>query len=441
MDTSQRAAIIAKDKTYVWHPYTPMSAYRQDDPLVIVGARGARLFEADGRSIIDGNSSWWTSLLGHNHPRLLAALSKQASQFCHVSLAGITHEPAAEFAEAFVGMCPAGLNHVFFSDNGSTAVEAALKMAIQFWVQQPAPRPQKQRFLSLSSAFHGETLGATALCDVGAFRAPFAAAHWAVEHLPSPADELERAISSLQLALETQSDFIAALVIEPLIQGAGGMKIYDPRYLTEARRLTRQYDVLLIVDEVFTGYGRTGRFWACDHAGISPDILCSAKGLSGGVLPFAATVANDRVFDSFLGDRSRAFLYGHTYCGNPLGAAVATEVLGIYRDEDIIAGIDERAALIRTCFEQMSQLDGVYGARSLGMCAALDLGRGGNYLSDSGWRVREHALRRGAYLRPLGNVVYVAPPLNISLSDLCELLAIVQASVQATLEERELPLR
>jgi adenosylmethionine-8-amino-7-oxononanoate aminotransferase len=321
------------------------------------------------------------------------------------------------------------------SDNGSTAVEAALKMALQFWRQQPQKFPQKQEFLALTSAFHGETWGATALGDVGAFQVPLADVSRAATHLTSPADDLGRALSELEQQLRTRADQIAALVIEPLLQGAGGMKMYDPSYLREARWLTAKHDVLLIVDEVFTGYGRTGRFWACDHAEISPDILCSAKGLSGGVLPFAATATTDRVFESFLGERSRAFMYGHTFCGNPLGAAVACEVLRIYQDEQVLEGIAERAQLISKSVERLSARPHVHKARSLGMCGAVNLGQGGDYLSDVGWRVYQQALSRGAYLRPLGNVVYVAPPLNIPLPDLQELLSIFESSVVEVLDE------
>ncbi|HXS16460.1 MAG TPA: aminotransferase class III-fold pyridoxal phosphate-dependent enzyme, partial [Polyangiaceae bacterium] len=355
MDPTQRAQLIARDKNNVWHPYTQMSLYQKGaDPLLIVSANGARLREADGRSILDGNSSWWTSLLGHNHPRLVEALTHQARQLCHTSLGGVTHQPAIEFAESFAAVCPPGLGHIFFSDNGSTAVEAAPKMAIQFWHQQPQQKPHKHEFLALRSAFHGETMGATALCDVGAFQAPFAAARRPATRVTSPADDLGRALDELEKQLRTRADHIAALIVEPLIQGAGGMKMYEPSYLLEARRLTEKYDVLLIVDEVFTGYGRTGRFWACDHAGISPDILCAAKGLSGGVLPFAATATSDRVFESFLGDRSRAFMYGHTFCGNPLGAAVGREVLKIYEDEHILEGTQERSRLIAASVERLA---------------------------------------------------------------------------------------
>lgn len=437
MDPQQRAALILRDKDKVWHPYTQMSSYRQGaDPLLIVSAQGARLHEADGRTIIDGNSSWWTSLLGHNHPRLVATLAQQASRLCHVALGGMTHEPAVEFAEAFAAVCPPGLSHVFFSDNGSTAVEAALKMATQFWQQQSQNFPQKHEFLALKSAFHGETLGATALGDVGAFQVPLAGARRATTHLTSPADDWERSLHELEQQLRTRADHIAALVIEPLIQGAGGMKMYEPSYLKEARLLTSHHDVLLIVDEVFTGYGRTGQFWACDHAAITPDILCSAKGLSGGILPFAATVTTDRVFEAFLGERSRAFMYGHTFCGNPLGAAVAREVLRVYQDEQILLGTVERAQLISASIARLAERPHVHNARSLGMCGAVNLGQGGDYLSDVGWRVYQKALSRGAYLRPLGDVVYVAPPLNIPISDLHELLSVFESSVAEVLDEQ-----
>jgi adenosylmethionine---8-amino-7-oxononanoate aminotransferase len=413
-----------------------MSDYRaRGEPLVVERAQGAKLFEADGRTIIDGNASWWTSLLGHNHPRLVAALSKQADLLCHTSLAGVTHAPAVEFAEALLRVCPPGLKHAFFSDNGSTAVESAIKMAVQFWFQQSTPSSAKTHFLALRSAFHGETLGATALCDVEAFRAPFGSLTMPVTHLPTPADGLDAAVSALEHELRLHASRTAALVIEPLIQGAGGMKMYSSEYLRQARRLTQEHDVLLIVDEVFTGYGRTGRFWACDHAQVTPDILCSAKGLSGGVLPFAATIVSEQIFEAFLGERSRAFLYGHTYCGNPLGAAVACEVLRVYEDEDVLGGIAPRAQLIQDSFARLAAVSGVHKVRTLGMCGALELATSGDYFSDRGWRVYDRALTEGAYLRPLGNVVYVAPALNIELGDLTKLLTVLESSVRAVLEE------
>jgi len=429
----ERADLVRRDKNVVWHPYTQMEHYRTEvEPLVIERASGSRLFDADGRSIIDGNASWWTSLLGHNHPRLVSALTRQAASLCHTSLAGITHQPAVEFSEALIKVSPNGLSHAFFSDNGSTAVEAALKMAIQYFYQS-ASGPRR-KFLALSHAFHGETLGVTALGGVDEFRAPFAPLVMPCEHLPSPADGLEKALGALSRALEEEASDICALVIEPLIQGAGGMRMYDPEYLRQARKLTREHNVLLVVDEVFTGYGRTGKFWACDHAEIAPDILCTAKGLSGGVLPFAATLATNQVFEAFLGASSRAFLYGHTYCGNPLGAAVAREVLKIYSDEHVVEGIAQRSRLIEETFQRLSTLEGVLDARSLGMCGALDLAGTRGYLERGGWKVYERALKRGAYVRPLGNVVYVTPALNIPISDLEELLFVLEQSVREVVE-------
>lgn len=432
MSAPSRDELIALDKKYVWHPYTPMEAYlREGRPLVIERAQGARLFDVDGRSFIDGNASWWTSLLGHNHPRLVAALTTQAHKLCHTALAGMTHQPAVEFAERLVARAPAGLEHVFFSDNGSTAVEASIKLAIQYWYQRG--RSEKTHFLSLEHAFHGDTLGVTALGGVEAFRKPFSALTMPTTHLPSPADDLDRAVTALRRELENGAARTCALVLEPLIQGAGGMRIYSPEYLKEARALTQRYDVLLIVDEVFTGYGRTGRFWAVDHAGISPDILATAKGLSGGLLPFAATLVSERVFEGFLGDSSRAFYYGHTYCGNPLGAAVAREVLAVYDEEDVLGQAAKSAAILAASFDRIGKLAGVSGARHLGMCGAATLSNDPSYLGKLGRRVCEAALERGAYMRPLGNVVYLTPPLNTPESDLHELCRILEESVSEVL--------
>jgi len=436
MTPAERADLVLRDKRYVWHPYTPMEAYEKDGrPLVIQRARGVRLEDADGRSLIDGNSSWWTSLLGHNHPRLVRALSEQASEFCHVALGGITHAPAVDLAEALCARAPAGLSHVFYSDNGSTAVEAAIKLCVQYFHQNGAPK--KAHCLALEHAFHGETLGVTALGDVAAFSAPFRKFGTFVQHLPSPADGAQAAIDALERVLRDRGDTIAALVLEPLVQGAGGMRFYGPEYLRAARELTLEHDVLLVLDEVFTGFGRTGTFWAADAAGISPDVLCLAKGLSGGILPFAATLTTDRVYAGFLGDAARAFHYGHTYCGNPLGARVALEVLRVYGDEQVIERAAAKAARLAAAFARFGEMRGVSRARSRGMCAALELesAGGGGYLDRAGWRVYDLALERGAYVRPLGNVIYLAPALNIPDADLDELLAILAESLEVVLTE------
>lgn len=437
--TRSRQEIIAGDQRHVWHPYTPMSDYlAAGDPLVVARAAGSRLYDHDGRSYLDANSAWWTSLLGHNHPRLVRALKEQADSMCHVAFGGITHEPAVVLAERLVAAAPPGMSRVFYSDNGSTAVEVAVKMALQFHAQNGAP--ERTRLLSLEHAFHGETWAVASLGGVAAFRAGVEFSGPEVRQLPSPAKGEARALEALEHELGEDGARVAALVVEPLVQGAGGMLMYGPEFLRRARALTEAAGALFIVDEVFTGFGRTGRFWAVDHAGVSPDILCTAKGLSGGVLPFAATLTTERVFGGFLGDRARALYYGHTYTGNPLGARVAAETLAVYEDEAVLAGVPERAARIAESFARLGRLDGAHSARSLGMCAALELGgdpSSAGYLADSGWRVSRAARKRGAYLRPLGSVVYVAPPLNIPLADLDELLGIVEESLTVVLAGKE----
>jgi adenosylmethionine-8-amino-7-oxononanoate aminotransferase len=427
-----RARILELDRRHVWHPYTQMDHYVSTvEPLVISRAEGALLYDANGRSYIDGNASWWTALLGHGHPRLTEALIRQATRLSHTSLAGITHENAAFLAEELVRVAPPGLTRVFYSDDGSTAVEVAIKLALQYWAQNG--RPERTRFVALDGAFHGETLGVTALGGVEVFRRPFADVIMECVHVPPASDGHQLAFDALARVIEKGADEIAAVVLEPIVQGAAGMRMYDPQYLRLARELTARCDTLLVFDEVFTGYGRTGPMWAAEHADVSPDVMCTAKGFSGGMLPMAATLTTERLFQGFLGDRSRAFLYGHTFCGNPLGAAVARAVLETYREERILEHARPKAERISAAFNAMQHLAGVTATRSRGMVGALDLEGGDGYLANEGWRVYDEALARGAYLRPLGNVVYVAPPLNIDDQTLQELLEIVADSVRATM--------
>ncbi|MBN2196566.1 MAG: adenosylmethionine--8-amino-7-oxononanoate transaminase [Polyangiaceae bacterium] len=428
---SRRQRVVELDARHVWHPYTPMDRYLGEGrPLVIDSASGSRLRDLDGRTYLDGNASWWTALLGHQHPRLVAALVDQARRLCHVPLADITHENAALLATELVAVAPPGLSRVFFSDDGSTAVEVALKLALQYWSQNG--QPHRRRFVALDGAFHGETLGVTAIGGVEAFRRPFASAVVEAIHVPPPDESgYERAFDAIARCLEEEGEGIAAVVLEPVVQGAGGMRVYDPKYLRDVRALTRDAGVLLVLDEVFTGYGRTGPMWACDHAGIAPDMLCVAKGFSGGLLPMAATLVSEALFEGFRGAPERAFLYGHTFCGNPLGARVALEVLHVYRDEQILAGVAQRADRIAAAFGSLAGVPGVARVRSLGMVGALDLPGPGGYFGSLGRRVYTEALSRGAILRPLGNTVYVTPALNIEVDDLDALLEILSVSVAA----------
>ncbi|MFO0572002.1 MAG: adenosylmethionine--8-amino-7-oxononanoate transaminase [Polyangiaceae bacterium] len=397
--SNDRARIVELDKRHVWHPYTPMQEWiERTEPLVIVRADGSRLFEADGRSFLDGNSSWWTAALGHGHPRLNAALRRQAETLGHVPLAGIAHESAALLAQELVAVAPAGLSRVFFSDDGSTAVEVAMKLALQLWHQNG--RPARRRFIALEGAFHGETLGATALGGVELFRRPFAECVLDCIHVPWGDGGFERAFDTLEQAVEAAPDEIAAVVLEPVVQGAAGMRSYDPELLRRARAVTRRHDILLILDEVFTGYGRTGPMWASEHAGVVPDVMCVAKAFSGGLLPMAATLVSEPVFSKFLGDPTRAFLYGHTFAGNPLGAAVAREVLAIYRDERILELARPKHARIARAFAELSAIPGVATTRALGMIGALELEEVTPAISPAPAGVYDAALERGAYLRP-----------------------------------------
>jgi adenosylmethionine-8-amino-7-oxononanoate aminotransferase len=426
----KREAVVALDRARVWHPYTAMDEFATKDPLVVTAARGARLYDADGRSYLDGNSSWYVATLGHAHPRLVARVQRQVEELAHCAMAGIAHEPGARLADALCKLAPPGLTRAFFTDDGSTAIEVAVKIAVQFWQQSGAPK--KTRFVALDGGFHGDSVGAASLGGVDVFRRPFGAILFDCVHVPFPdPDALGRAFYALARLVRDEGDTIAAVVVEPMVQGSAGMRVYDASYLRELRALTSRHDVLLIVDEVFAGYGRTGPMWASNHAELHPDLMCLGKAMSP-FLPMGATLATDRVQDAFRGAKDRALMYGHTLCGNPLGAALALEVLDVYRDEDVLARTVPKAARIRATFERLATRKGVVRPRSIGMIGAVDLegaGGHGGYLGSLGWRVYDEARQRGAYLRPLGDTIYVTPPLTIPDDDLETLLAIVEESV------------
>jgi len=426
----QRNVIIERDRAHVWHPYTPMKQYIEStEPLVLESARGSRVRDVDGREYIDANASWYCSVLGHQHPRLVEALTEQARTMCHVAFGGITHEPGAALAAELCAIAPAGLSKVFYSDDGSTAVEVSLKLALQYWAQNG--RPSRTRFLALDGAYHGDTMAASMVSGIELFKRSFGGVLIDCLRVPPGKQGHAQTFEVLANLVRDHADELAAVIVEPIVQAVAGKRIYAPEFLRELREVTRRHDVFLITDEVFTGYGRTGPFWASEHAAVAPDLLCTAKGFTGGMLPMAATLATDRIFEGFLGEPERMFFYGHTFCGNPLGAAVAREVLRVYRDEQVLEHAAKKAARIARAFESFAALPGVVEARSLGMVAALDLAGSQSYLEPRGKRVYAEALRRGAYLRPLGNTIYITPSLNIPDPDLEELLGIVEESVRA----------
>jgi adenosylmethionine---8-amino-7-oxononanoate aminotransferase len=443
MNGLTREQIISLDKKLIWHPYTPMRRYIDDvDPVVVDRAEGMYLYDLNGARLIDGNASWWVNIVGHNHPRLKEALARQAEKLMHCSLAGMTHEPAALLAEKLLPKCGASFARLFFSDDGSTAVEVAIRMAHQYW--KNVGRPQKRRFVTLEGAFHGETVGAASVSGSPVFHEALGDLLFDRILLPSPAAGAEggapwheAAFAAAERLLDESADEIAAVVVEPLIQGAAGMLMYPPEYLTRLREATRARDVLLVCDEVFVGYGRTGAFLAQHLAGIEADIVCLAKGFSGGVLPIAATLATARVFEAFDGGPDVTLWYGHSFTGNPLGCAVALETLRIIEDERLVERLPEKCEALGRGLGSISGHPWVRDPRRLGVVGAFTLAdpsagaKGADYLAEPGWRLYAEARQRGALLRPLGNVVYTVLPLNAEIAVIDELFGIVGESLAA----------
>lgn len=423
--------LIALDRAHVWRPYTSSEDHENRRLLVVERAHGPWLITPEGRRVLDASGSWWCNNLGHGHPRLREAIARQAEHLMHCTFAAATHEPACRLAAELVDVAPDGLRRVFFSDNGSTSVEVALKIAFQYWQQNG--RPRRKRFLSLPGAYHGDTLGAMSVGQVDEFNRVFRPLLFEVERPPDPIENRwEPVFERLLEMIRKSANELAGVIVEPVVQGAAGMRMYPPELLARVREETKRVDTFLIADEVFTGFGRTGPMWASEHARIAPDLLCTAKGLSGGMLPFAATLATDRIYDGFRGDKRRALMHGHTFFANPLGAAVAREVLAIYRDDQVLEAAKEKARKLATAIAAMTEVAGVTAPRALGMCAAFDVGAPG-YMGSLGWRISDVALDLGAHLRPLGNTVYLVPPLNIEDADLGRLLEIVRESTERVL--------
>jgi adenosylmethionine-8-amino-7-oxononanoate aminotransferase len=381
--------LVERDARVVWHPYT--QAATAPPPLPVVAGEGPYLITEDGRRILDAVSSWWVCVHGHAHPRLAEALARQARTLEHVLFAGATHPPAVELAERLCALT--NLDRVFYSDNGSTAVEAALKMAYQYWRNRGERRA---RFLTLKHAYHGDTVGAMSVSGVALFRETFSDLLFTVDHYEGEIGE-----------------DVAAVLVEPILQGAGGMRIHPPEFLAELAARCREAGTLLIADEVLPGFGRTGRMFACEHADVTPDILCLSKGLTGGVLPFAATLATEELYDAFLSeDRGRTFFHGHSYTGNPLGCAVALESLRLFREERTLERADAIGRRLRAGLEVLRE--SVADIRGIGAVWVVELSEKGGYLADVGPRMATAALERGVLLRPLGNVLYAMPPLCLS---------------------------
>ncbi len=398
------------DRRHVWHPYTQMAT--APPPVPVERSEGIYLVTPDGRRILDGISSWWVNIHGHSHPRLNRALAAQAERLEHVIFAGFTHEPAARLAAELVARAPGDLPRVFYSDDGSTAVEVALKMAYQSWSQRG--EPGRNLFVALDDAYHGDTFGAMAAGGAAELHGMFEDLFFEVRRVATPVSA-RRPEHGADLArvLEREGGRVAAVIVEPMVQAAGGMIFQPPEFLAEVRRATAERGIPLIADEIFTGFGRTGRFFACEHAGVEPDLLCVSKALSGGYLPLAATLASEEIYASFLSeDREKTFFHGHSYTGNALACAVGLEGLAVFEEEGYLARVGELEALFGERLARLAELPAVSGTRCLGAIAAMEIaarGRGG-YLDEVGPRLAEEFLSRDLLLRPLGNTLYFLPP-------------------------------
>ena len=401
------------DKRVVWHPFTQMAEW---DPLVIASGDGCFLVDERGRRYLDGVSSLWCNVHGHNHPRLNRALREQADKLAHSTFLGLTHEPGIRLAAELLEVAPPGLSRVFYSDSGSTAVEIALKQSFQYW--QLRGRPTKQRFLRLTEAYHGDTLGAVGVGGIDLFHRIFGPLLVQSIAIPTPfATDGRAALARVEEELERRAYEIAAFVLEPLVQGAAGMLVHPPGFLRAVAELCRRHQVHLIVDEVATGFGRTGRLFACEHEQVRPDFLCVAKGISGGYLPLAATLTTEEVFDAFLGARAemKHFFHGHTYTANPLACAVGRESLRLLR-ESTLANAQQREPEVGAALDRMAAVRGVRSVRRRGLMAGIELeavpGRA------VGVEACDRARDRGVILRPLGEVVVWMPPLVIGAAEL-----------------------
>ena len=412
----------------VWHPFT-QHALMGDVP-VIARASGAWLETADGRRILDAISSWWVTTHGHAHPRIVAAVREAAAILDQVIFAGLTHEPAEHVARELIRIAPQGLAHAFFSDSGSTAVEVALKMALGFWSNRGEART---RILALEHGYHGDTVGAMSAGARGVFTRAYEPLLFEVARIPFPGVGAEQATLDA-LEAECRSGRAAAFIVEPLILGAGGMLIYPPRVLTEMRRICTRHGVLFIADEVMTGWGRTGTLFACEQAAVSPDIMCVAKGLTGGALPLAVTLSTAEIFEAHRSpDRTRTFFHSSSYTANPIACAAARANLEIWVSEPVLGRVAELAEAQARCLARFAADPRFSGVRRIGSITALDLAvPDAGYLADVGPRLHAAFMARDVLLRPLGNTIYVMPPYCTSEAELERIYAAIDEAAVAS---------
>jgi len=420
MTTRELAEI---DKRVLWHPFTQQQGWCEEEPLIIERGAGCTLYDTDGNAYLDGVSSLWCNVHGHTHPKIDRAVRAQLERVAHSTLLGLSHPGAIELAQRLVDIAPPGLSRVFYSDNGSTATEVALKMAFQYWRHRG--EPGRNGFVCLRDAYHGDTIGSVSVGGIDLFHAcfgPLLFDTWQAE--PGDASDMAR-------LLREHAGQVAAVIVEPLVQGAAGILTHPAGYLAAVRALCDEHDVLLICDEVATGFGRTGTMFACEQEAVAPDLMCVAKGLTGGYLPLAATLASERIYEAFLGEHEelKTFFHGHTYTANPLACAAALATLDIFESERTLDALGPKIALFGELLEEfVVPLRGVGEVRRRGFMAGIELD-GFPLAARIGHQVTIAARRRGAIVRPLGDVVVLMPPLAMSEEELCHLVQITAASV------------
>ena len=448
-DPEEVRRLVKDDRRFVWHPFTQMHDWCQEEPLIIASGKGAILRDIRGREYIDGVASIWANVHGHCRDEIDRAVRDQLSKVSHTTLLGLANIPATELARRLVEITPPGLSRVFYSDNGSTAVEVAVKMALQYWRQKPDPRPGKTAFVSFTNAYHGDTIGAVSLGGIDLFHDRFAPLLFKTyrAHYPYcyrcrydksyPSCSLY-CLCSVEEILDKRHEEIAAIVIEPMVQGAGGMIVSPAGFLKRIRELATHYNVLLIADEVATGFGRTGKMFACEHARVSPDLMALGKGLTGGYLPVAATLANQKVYNTFLGSyaETKTFFHGHTYSGNPLGCAAAIASIELFESENVLGAAERKAAFLAQKLDSVRELEHVGDVRQLGLMVGIELVQEKRARQPYTWdrrvgiRTVKEARARGVILRPLGNVIVLVPPFCITERQLTTLVEVTAASIE-----------
>lgn len=434
--------LSAMNKAYLWHPFTQMKDYNRTDPLIIERGEGVKLYDVKGRAYYDGFSSVWLNVHGHNVPELNQAIADQIGKVAHSTLLGMANVPAVELAGMLVEISPEGLNKVFYSDSGATAVEIALKMAFQYW-RNKGTRGKKS-YITMNQAYHGDTIGAVSVGAIPLYHETFRPLLFPAHVIPYPDSEsaMASSLSALRELLETRSEEIAALIIEPIVQGASGIRVMPPGCLREIAALCRNYGVLLIADEVATGFGRTGAMFACQLEGVSPDLMAIGKGLTGGYLPVAATLATDEMYEAFYAEHRerKTFFHGHSFTGNPLGCAVALASLKLMKERGIVEGVSAKESFVRRKLDVLKERPHVGEIRHKGLMFGIELIRDKTSNEPYEWtdrmgdRVTARARELGMLTRPLGNVIVFMPPLASTEDELGEMTDII---IEAILDVTE----